>query len=396
MDIQNLIHNKVFTVSEFNDFINGIVTPLKVTVEGEILDFRASQNRFAWFALKDEQQTLSCFSMMFRLRQPLEDGMKVRVSGYPKIHGKSGKFSFVVESLELSGEGSIQKAFLLLRAKLEKEGIFSETRKRPLPKFPQTIGLITSAQGAAYTDFMKHITARLGGIKITFTPVAVQGDRAVQEITAAFEYFNRLQPPPDVLVLTRGGGSLEDLQYFNSEEVVRAVFGSSAPVICAIGHEKDVALCELAADRRAATPTAAAQAAVPDRTELLAEIGQNRASSQHSIETTIQNRGHRLALLTGNLSGEIGKKIQSVNSALERFQLSAPQLSGRVKFLKGRGQGLKALLVSLAPRNILARGYSIVKKHGKIIKDASGIEIGDDIEITLAKGGLEARVKELI
>lgn len=395
MDIQNLISHKIFTVSEFNDFINDILTPLSMTVEGEVSEWKIAKGNLIWFTLKDEKQTLNCFSLTHRIRLPVETGMRVKIHGRPKVFGKSGRFVFDVEYLELSGEGSIQKAFLLLKTKLEKEGLFAPERKRPLPRFPQSIGLVTSAGAAAYTDFLKQLNLRFGGLKIVFIPVAVQGKSAVREVVAAFDRFNQPGNRPDVIVLTRGGGSLEDLQYFNSEEIVRAVFASASPVVCAIGHERDVSLCELAADLRAATPTQAAHLVVPNRAELLSELNRFDLALARVTDALFQREKHRLAMLAHELSSRIAGKTGRALMLLEKFRLNFQQLTGRVKFLKQRAEGLKKLLFSLAPENILARGYSIVKKSGKIVKDASQIKIGENLDITLAKGLIEAEVKKI-
>ena len=272
MKPEEIFKNKIFSVSEFNEFLNSVLQPMIVTVEGEISDWRVSQGKFIWFNIKDENETLQCFSLVYKIHQPVEEGMKVKITGYPRIYGKSGRFSFFVEKLELSGEGSLKRAFEILRLKLEKEGLFDENRKRALPRLPETIGLITSQEAAAYSDFVKHLKSRLGGLRVIFTPVAVQGEQAVGQIVAAFDYFNEMKEKPNVLVLIRGGGSLEDLKEFNSEEVTRAVFSSKIPVVVGIGHERDTCLAELACDMRVSTPTHAAQIIVPSLDELLGEV----------------------------------------------------------------------------------------------------------------------------
>lgn len=396
MDIRELVENKIFSVSEFNDFINDLLAPLTVTVEGEISEWKVLRGNLVWFTLKDEKQSLRGFSLAYRIHQPVEVGMRVKIYGRPKIFGKSGNFVFDTEYLELSGEGTIQKAFLILKAQLEKEGLFREERKRPLPRFPKTIGLITSEGAAAYTDFLKHLSARLGGLEIIFIPVAVQGRTTVREVVTAFDHFNQPKNRPDLVVLTRGGGSLEDLQYFNSEEIARAVFGSASPVICAIGHERDVALCELSADARAATPTAAAQIVVPDRRELLLELADTTATWDRKLNARLQTGKHRLDFAAQELLSQIGEKTVKIRLALETIRLSFPQLRNRLELLRQRAASLKKILVSLAPQNILARGYSIVRKSGKILKDAAGIRIGDNIDISLASGGLGAEVKKVL
>ncbi len=394
MNIPEILKDKIFTVSEFNDFVNGILQPMQVWIEGEVSDWRVSQNKFIWFSLKDEEQTVSCFAMVFRIRQPIEEGMKVRVFGYPKIYGKSGRFSFIVEKLELSGEGSLKRAFNLLRAKLEKEGLFAPERKRALPPYPQTIGLITSRGAAAYSDFLKHVNARMGGLEITFAPVAVQGEKAISEIVGAFDFFNH--KPPDVVVLIRGGGSLEDLKEFNSEEIARAVFSSKAPVVAGIGHERDISLAELAADQRASTPTHAAQLAVPDRGELANYLAALLNSQKETVVNQLFSQQRRLQTNTGSLQDAILTNVYGIKSLLQKFTFEFRRVADNIHIQKNRLKADKQLLGSLAPNAVLARGYSIVRKNGKIIKDVGEVSVGDKLAVTLAKGGLESEVRRII
>lgn len=393
MKAKDLIQDKIFTVSEFNEFVNDILTPLRVTVEGEIYDFRISQNKFIWFNLKDKSESLNCFSLTFRIRQPLEDGMKIKVFGYPKIFGRSGKLSFQVEKVEVSGEGSLRRAFELLKHKLAKEGVFSDDRKRELPKFPETIGLITSEQAAAYTDFIKQLNYRMGGLIIKFVPVAVQGEKAVSEILAAFDYFNNTKEKPDVVVLTRGGGSLEDLKEFNSEEVVRAVFSSKIPVVCGIGHERDISLAELAADARASTPTHAAQLLIPKSEELLRCVEQIISDQQNSIEYRLETMKNRIGVQTSLLREIILEKFSKIKSVLQKTRFEFSALSDKLHSYQARNNSLREMLLSLGPKDILRRGYSIVRKSGKIIKQAEGVKIGDELEIELHKGRLSTDVR---
>jgi exodeoxyribonuclease VII large subunit len=392
MEIKKLLENKIFTVSEFNEFLNSVLAPMSVVVEGEISDFRVSQNKFVWFNLKDEKESLNCFSMVFRIHQPLEDGMKVKIFGYPKIYGKSGRFSFIVESLELTGEGSLKRAFELLRAKLEKEGLFDSARKRPLPAFPQTIGLITSKGAAAYTDFLKQLQLRLGGLNIVFVPAAVQGAAAIPEVCAAFDYFNRSKARPDVIVLTRGGGSLEDLQEFNSEEIARAVFSSAVPVICAIGHERDITLAELVADARASTPTHAAQLAVPDRKELRTRLKGLLDEQVHLLTAQISGREHRAKRLIMELSETIGLKIFKFKNFFQALVNTQNFLAARLRSYRQHVEALRQLLLSLSPQAVLARGYSIVRKNGKIVRSSQELNVGEEVEVQPQKGRFCSRI----
>lgn len=392
MEIKKILQDKIFTVSEFNEFLNGILRPLDVVVEGEVAEWRVNQNKFIWFTLKDERETLQCFSMVYNIRQPVEEGMKVKISGHPRLYGKSGRFSFFAEKLELSGEGSLKRSLELLKIKLEKEGIFDPERKRSLPRFPKTVGLITARDSAAYSDFIRHLNARMGGLKIIFVPIAVQGEKTVAEASAAFNYFNSRKFKPDVVVLTRGGGSLEDLQYFNSEEVVRAVFSSKIPTICAIGHERDISLSELAADARASTPTHAAQLAVPDRRELESSLGNLVNLSFQAVGKNALLKNQRLRTLGLSFQEALRHRIDSIKSATAAFLQSFSRMRDNLNLLKSELESRRRLLASLAPQNVLSRGYSIVRKRGKIIKQARQTTLEDDLEVELSQGSVGVRV----
>lgn len=395
MDPKEIFKDKIFTVSEFNEFVNSVLAPMDVAVEGEISDLRVSQNKFVWFNLKDKTQSLNCFSMVFRIKQPVEDGMKVKVYGYPKIYGKSGRFSFIVEKIEASGEGSLKRAYELLKTKLEDEGLFALERKRQIPKFPAIIGLITSPQAAAYSDFIKQTKLRQGGLKIQFLPVAVQGENAIREIVQAFDYFNKTRIAPDVLVLTRGGGSLDDLKEFNSEEVTRAVFSSKIPVICGIGHERDITLAELACDARASTPTHAAQLVVLSRNELLQEIRSKISGQLQSISDNYLRAEKRLDSYSALLKEIVFKKSTLVRNAIQNFSSQFLIAENSLMMLQERLFSAQLLLSSLSPAAILKRGYSIVKKNGKIVRTSKNLAIGDNIEINPHKGTILAKIAKL-
>ncbi|HET7630253.1 MAG TPA: exodeoxyribonuclease VII large subunit, partial [Candidatus Saccharimonadales bacterium] len=208
----------------------------EVTIVGELTNFRVSKNRWIYFDLKDETASVRFFGTVYQLSGPLEDGMLLRVRGTPRLHPLYG-FSVTVSSLQPAGEGSLLKAFDLLQAKLTAEGLFDPARKRSLPYPPERIGLITSSESAAYADFMKIIGARWSGLEIVLADVQVQGEAAIAQLVAAVEMFNQLAQPPEVLIVTRGGGSAEDLQAFSSEQVTRAVAASRIPTLVAVGHE---------------------------------------------------------------------------------------------------------------------------------------------------------------
>jgi exodeoxyribonuclease VII large subunit len=286
---------QIISVSEFIGIINetlGFAYP-QVIVEGEVSGFKVNQGKFVFFDLKDENHTLGCFMMARDLALPIEDGMKIRVTGGPKVT-KFSRFSLTVRAIELAGEGELRRAMELLRRKLTAEGLFDLSRKRPLPTYPRRIGLITSGTSAAYHDFIKILNARWGGVEVLLADVTVQGITAPDQIVGALGYFNQLSEPADVLVLIRGGGSLEDLQAFSTEPVARAVAASRTPIIVGVGHEVDTSLADHAADVRAATPTDAARLVVPDRSEISARIDHLAGRAEHLLTAATADRRGRI------------------------------------------------------------------------------------------------------
>ncbi len=410
----------IFSVSQFIEFVNAALSaavfPEGAAIEGEVAEYRLSQGKWIWFNLKDDQGVVSCFATAWQLRQPLEDGMQVRVFGMPRIYPKSGRFSVNVERVELVGEGALRRAFELLKKKLAAEGLFAVERKRPLPRFPRRIGLIASAGSAAYGDFLRILGNRWGGLEVRLADITVQGRDAVRQITAAFRYFNEHPDAADVLVLTRGGGSLEDLQAFNSEEAARAVFGSRLPVIVGVGHERDETLADFAADVRASTPSNAAELVVPDRREVLAAVTAGVRSMTSGLEASLTASRTAVSRLAGGLEAGVSRLLEDFNTTWRelhrRFSVFAARagdlrtavadfsrrLFAAAGRLTGRWQADLAakerLLAGLDPRRLLSRGYALVRRGGRIVKDASEVDIGEGLDIQLAKGALAAKVTE--
>ena len=253
---------EILSVAQFNQLLSGYLSDLgELIVEGELSQPQISQGKWFFCTLKDNTSAMSVFAPLWKIAnaQVLTDGMQVKVYGTVGVHQKTGRMSFTAFAIEPSGEGALRRAYELLKKQLAAEGLFDPARKRPLPLFPQTIGLITASGSRAFADFMRVLGDRMGGLRIQFYPVQVQGRVAVDSICQAFSQINTAANPPEVVVLTRGGGSLEDLLSFNDERVARAVFSCKVPVVSAIGHELDQALTDFVADVRAATPTHAAE-----------------------------------------------------------------------------------------------------------------------------------------
>lgn len=370
---ENLLGDVVLEVSDFVALTNQALEYgfTGVTIRGELANFRVSKNKWVYFDLKDENATVRFFGTVFQLSGPLEDGMLLRVRGTPKLHPQYG-FSVTVLNMRPEGEGTIKRAAELLQAKLEAEGLFALERKRLLPYPPQRIGLITSTESAAYADFMKILNARWGGIDIECVDVQVQGEAAPAQITAALEYFNQLAEPPEVLVITRGGGSAEDLYAFSTEQVTRAVAASRVPTLVAIGHEIDVSLVELVADQRASTPSNAAELLVPERKEVKQQL-------RH-----VEERLHEAVLVT------VKARRQDINHTRALLDRAAEAVIRRAR---DNVANYDQLLRALDPHAVLRRGYAVVRLDGKAVVKRAAVKSGAIVNIEVSDGRFDARVQ---
>lgn len=363
------------SVSEFVAVLNQTLEYAygSVVIYGELANFRVNKNRWVYFDLKDEESKLSFFGTVYKLPGPLEEGMMLKVRGTPRLHPQYG-FSVLVSQISPMGSGSIKRLSDLLAAKLEKEGLFAPERKRFLPYPPSRIGLITSTQSAAYSDFIKILNDRWGGIDIECYDVTVQGDQAPDELISALKYFSALAEPPEVVVMIRGGGSPEDLAAFSNEQVTRAVAASRVPTLVAIGHERDVSLAELAADTRASTPSNAAEILVPDKRQVLAQLAKLPEQMRLLAEG-------RIKLAKNNI--EASKAIMA-----EKIEAT---LAVRERSIKDYNR----LLDALSPLNVLKRGYAIVRHDGRVT-DGLKLTRGDDITIEMARVKFEAGITKIM
>lgn len=363
----------IFSVSEFVAVLNQTLEYAypSVTITGELANFRVSKGRWVYFDLKDELASVRFFGTVYHLPGPLEDGMLVKVRAVPRLHPQFG-FSLNVQAMQPAGEGSIRRAAELLEAKLAAEGLFDEMRKRPLPYPPARIGLITSSESAAYADFTKILNARWSGVEIELVDVQVQGEAAPAQIVQAIEFFSTMAEPPEVLVLIRGGGSAEDLAAFSTEQVTRAVAASRVPTLVAIGHEVDISLAELAADRRASTPSNAAEMLTPDRQHVLAVLQDAKSQLFSSVQGRLQQERQGLVLTSQQL-----------------HQYAAVYISDGQKRL----QAQRLLLQALSPQATLKRGYAIVREQGKIVRAAKAARAGAIVNIEFHDGSVDATVK---
>ena len=345
-----------------------------VVVEGEVSSFKVNQNRYVFFDIKDDTGTLGCFMTVYQLRTQLEDGMRVRVVASPKLT-QWGKFSLTVRDVQPVGEGSLKRAFDLLKAKLEKEGLFAEERKRRLPELPSKIGVISSTQAAGYVDFTTLLGKRWGGMEIVVAHTQVQGMDAPRQMVNALSHLNSLEELPDVIVIVRGGGSADDLAAFNDEPLVRAIASSRVPVLVGVGHEVDVTLADLAADVRAATPSNAAEILVPDRRELIAEINGHVRHMLPSILNRLQREKDDLTTKRQRMLAGLQSRHDNATRQFTHYS---------------------AVLKQLDPRLALSRGYALARlENGSLLRNGADVKPGDTFTVELAKHIIEAGVKDV-
>lgn len=354
------------TVSDFIATLNQTLEYAypSIEVEGEVASFKVNQGKYVFFDIKDAGGSLNCFMTVWQLRVPIEDGMKVIVTATPKLT-PWGKFSLTVQAIRPSGEGSLKKSFELLRAKLDKEGLFAPERKRPLPGLPKHVAVISSVQAAGYADFIKIIDDRWGGLEIEVASVQVQGAAAPDQMIQALRHFNSQEVLPEVIVIIRGGGSADDLSAFNDELLVREIAASRVPTLVGVGHEVDVSLADMVADVRAATPSNAAQILVPDRGEVIRAVRRQVQSLLPRIDQVID----------GGIM-QVRRQLSDALQAIDRqYDRNENQLVN-----------IRRVLAELDPRKVLLRGYAIVR--GDIVA-------GADIEIEKSDMIITAEVKDV-
>ncbi|OGY76711.1 MAG: exodeoxyribonuclease VII large subunit [Candidatus Jacksonbacteria bacterium RIFOXYC2_FULL_44_29] len=415
----------IFSVSDFILYLNQLLSQEIVRIKGEVSEIKTFRDNLVFFSLRDAAGVVNCWfpkNYQYQWGVELQDGLEVVAKVKPQISAKSGRFGLRVLELTLCGAGSLKMALEKITRKLEAEGLFAAERKRRLPFLPDQIGLITGDDSAAYSDFVKVLLARMGGTKVHFAPVRVQGVGSIAEICGAIKYLNNLEPAGpgsrlDVIVLTRGGGSLEDLQSFNSEEVTRAVFSSTMPIVAAVGHEQDWSLAELAADLRASTPSNAAELLIPDRLSLLNELDSRVKFCRQSFDHLIGLRRQSVSDLVKELAGSLERRITYYNGLINSLNFHFQSLIRKwsqaqasftlyqtgllsnfenyYRLKKHRFQALYQLLLSYSPRAVLKRGYSVVKIGAQILKSASQAKVGEEINIYPYEGEIKSEVKEI-
>ena len=432
---------RVYTVSELNTRAREVMEknlPL-MWVAGEISNFKRYDSGHCYFTLKDDSAQVDC--VMFRQKAALigwqpANGAQVEVRACPTLYEARGKFQLTIETMRRAGLGALYEAYERLKAKLQREGLFDAARKRDLPRYPRRVGVVTSQQAAALRDVLTTLKRRMPGVGVVIYPAPVQGEGAGGRIAHAVAKASA-RAEVDVLIVCRGGGSIEDLWAYNDEALARAIAACAVPVISGVGHETDFTIADFVADARAPTPTAAAQLAVPDRLELCDQLSQRQTRIARLVARALENRMQRLdylskclihpgdriagqrqhlAHLANRLCGgwrrfsearswEVrgaARELQAARPDLDAFERHRADLArrlregarARVDSIAGRLASLESHLKHLNPELVLERGYAIASTAaGAIVHDASQVAAGDEITLTFARGSANAEVK---
>ena len=371
------------SVTQLNEYIARVLQtdPLlgNIAVTGEISNLKYHSSGHIYFSMIDEKSKINCFlpaSYAENLKYHLGDGIKVTVRGYINVFKKGGTYTLFIRELEISGEGDLAAAFLLLKEKLEKEGLFDPSHKKAIPAFPRKIGVITSETGAAVRDILKIIKTRTNSVHVTIFPVLVQGDGAARDIAEMIDFVNeRYDGEIDTLIVGRGGGSMEDLWAFNEEIVARAIYRSRIPVISAVGHEIDFTISDFVADRRAETPTAAAEMAVPDSQKLQERLIWYKENLLSQLKNKVKYERLRTDSCRADMTACLNRRIQDLRHAAEKYHL---------------------ILEENKPQRILEKGYGILEEaEGEVVTSIYQVRSGSRYRLTLADGSVTFLISDV-
>ena len=387
----------VYSVSEVAGYLTEILRedPVlqNVWVRGEVGNFTRSAAGHSYFSLRDAGATLRC--VMFRGggvgADLVEEGSAVIAHGRVALYEPRGDLQLIADVVQPEGVGELQLKLEELKMRLEKEGLFEPSRKRPLPRFPVRVGVVTSPTGSVWHDIQNVTTRRYPAVELVLAPALVQGNEAVPTIVAAFHALERLDDI-DVIIVARGGGSLEDLWPFNEEDVARAIFKSGVPVVSAIGHETDYSIADLVADVRAPTPSAAAELVMPDQAELFADIGVLRRSLNSIITGRLETAQWEMDALIPRLHRGLPDFDTLRLRIDDMMRTTAGHLRGTMQVSSERINGLRGRLESLSPRDTLLRGYAVVHREDVVVTSPSQVGDGDQIGVTVAEGDFKAQV----
>ncbi len=389
----------VLTISELNARIHELLETSfpELWIEGEISNCKAYPSGHTYLSLKDDKAQIKAVlfkGSSFGVKFKFTDGLKILARGRVTSYESRGELQFIISAAEPREKGALQLALEQLKAKLQAEGLFDPDRKKPLPPFPKAVGVVTSGQGAAVRDVIHVLSRRWPGIEIRVWPVKVQGPGAAAEIADAIRGFNELAPDTDVLLVGRGGGSIEDLWAFNEEIVARAIAGSEIPVISCVGHETDTTIADFVADLRAPTPSAAAEMAVPEKAAVLDRVAEQLRAVEQILRDNLNSLGRRLAYAAAHplLSDPRRLWEQRVQRVDELAARLPEALRRRLETLGLRLGAAAGRLDAISPLNVLARGYAIATSKGKVLTSARQVKKGDPVTVRLSEGELQCEV----
>lgn len=393
---------RALDISEANSYIKRILTndPIlyNLRVKGEISNFKVHSSGNVYLSLKDERSKLNCiiFRSNYDKSLNLDNGVKIIASGYISVYERDGAYQLYINEVEIEGIGNLYIEFNKLKEKLKKEGLFDTKYKKEIPKMPRAIGIVTSPTGAVIRDIINVTKRRFPKVDIKLYPVNVQGERSAQDICEGIEFFNRMENV-DTIIVGRGGGSLEELWSFNEEIVVREVFKSKIPIISAVGHETDFTICDFVSDMRAPTPSAAAEIATPDLSQIYYRLDNIRNRMNRSLNNQVILDNEKLVNTFDKINNYmknsvIRDKVIQLDQIYDKINLRIEQ---NLETSKEKLSKKAALLHNLSPLATISRGYSIVEKDGQVINSIEEVNINEEINITLKDGSLECNVNKI-
>lgn len=393
---------RALDISEVNSYVKRILTndPIlyNLRVKGEISNFKVHSSGNVYLSLKDEKSKINCiiFRSNFDKSLKLDDGVKIIASGYISVYERDGAYQFYINEVEIEGVGNLYIEFNKLKEKLKKEGLFDSRYKKEIPKMPKSIGVVTSPTGAVIRDIINVVKRRFPKIDVKLYPVNVQGEKSAQDICDGIEFFNHMENV-DTIIVGRGGGSLEELWSFNEEIVAREIFKSKIPIISAVGHETDFTICDFVSDMRAPTPSAAAEIATPDLSDIYFKLDNIKNRMNRSLNNQIILDNEKL----NNTFDKINNYMKSYIIRDKNIQLDQIydkinfRLEQNIESSKEKLSQKGAILHNLSPLATLSRGYSIVEKDGEVINSIENINVKDEINITLRDGRLECNINKI-
>ena len=372
-----------------------------VWVEGEVSGLTTPQSGHIYFNLKDESAQINCIiwrTTAQRLPFKINNGQKLICGGSVDVYPQRGSYQLIIQEVQPVGIGALELAFRQLKEKLQRDGLFDPSVKQTIPRYPKRIAVVTSPTGAAIRDFLQVLTRRWSATDVMIVPVRVQGDGAADEIAAAVTKLQTVDPPVDVIVVTRGGGSMEDLWSFNEEKVCRAIFDSQIPIICGVGHEIDITLSDLVADVRALTPSEAAERLVPDQVDFKRQLGNVSQRMQKAMSSKIENAQLRLERFSNHTA--LTKPTEMLDRRSEEVEVIASGMHQVIDLMmrlnKTKLASMAEKLELVSPLGVLKRGYSLTTDDaGRVLKAADDAKVGSLIETRLADGRIKSRVEEV-